>query len=113
MTNPGVGLDSLIESLLAKTRQGRVQWFATASPQAYSVAFSSSSVTIRKEPVTPIPDYILSIENADGEEIESCTVSWRTDPHYTSLEELFGGARRKATAVDETIAQINEELAEV
>ncbi|MYA49339.1 MAG: hypothetical protein F4045_07650 [Chloroflexi bacterium] len=113
MTTPGKGLDNLINSLLVKTREGRLPWFTTASPLSYSVAFSSSSVTIRRAGPTVFPDYVLSIQNDSGEEIETCTAFTRTDPRYSALEELFKYARRKATAVDETIAQIQEELAEV
>ena len=113
MTTPNTPIDGLINSLLTKTREGRVPWFATASTLEFSVAFSSSSVTIRSVPMHPIPDFILSIQNADGEEIESCTARFRHDPHYSLLEEMFGLARRKASAIDETIARIQAELTDV
>lgn len=113
MTNPNIELNGLIDSLLAKTRQGRVQWFATASPLTYGVAFSSSSVSIRSEKVATIPQYVLSIQNADGEEIESYRAGRLSDMHYPSLEELFMSARRRATGAEKTIARIQEELAKV
>lgn len=113
MTSPGTELGTLINSLLAKTREGRVKWFSTASALAYSVAFSSSAVTIRSDSSAVLPRYTLSVQNSDGQDIESFTSMMPGDDCYPSLEELFQLARRKATGAEKTIAQIQEELAKV
>jgi hypothetical protein len=113
MTNPSTELGGLINSLLAKTRESRLPWCATASALAYSVAFSSSAVTIRSDSSGVLPRYTLSVHNDDGDEIESFTSMMPGDQYYPSLEELFQLARRRATGAEKTIARIQEELARV
>ena len=113
MTTPSIELGGLINSLLAKSRESRVPWLATASALAYSVAFSSSAVTIRSDSSGIVPRYTLSIHNDEGEEIESFTSMMPGDNYYPSLEELFQLARRRATGAEKTIARIQEELAKV
>ena len=117
-------LRGLVESLLAKARKGRLNWFSAASSSAYAVAFPSSAVTIRGHANFGAPGaYTLTILNSGGEEVTSISthdapfpnattvVMAEGETHAAMLEELFELAHRKATAAEETIARVQAELA--
>ena len=111
--DPGENLGALINTLLDKTRNGRLEWASTPLSGAYSVSFPMHSVTIRRIGSGILPNYTLTILNSIGEEIESFTSMMPGDDYYPSMEETFNQARRKAMAADEAIAQIQAELAKV
>lgn len=110
---PDKQLGTLIDTLLEKTRNGRLNWAATPLTNAYSVVFPMHSVTIRRIGSGILPDYALAILDSAGEEIDFLTATAAEGTRRSSLEELFSLARRKAMAADEAIAQIQAELAKV
>ncbi|MDE2838885.1 MAG: hypothetical protein OXL97_15465 [Chloroflexota bacterium] len=111
--DPDKNLGALIDTLVDKTRNGRLEWSSTPLTSAYNVTFPVHSVTVRRIGSGILPNYALTIQNSLGEEIESFTSMIPGDSYYASLEELFNRARRKAMAADEAIAQIQAELAKV
>lgn len=115
-------LQELVKSLLAKTREGRLEWVMAASPFAYSVAFPNSSVTVRRNDARGASDlYAISIYNDKGEEVDSFSAAVFHKPFESMLnagmgrllQGLFDLARRKALGADETISEIRKELARV
>ncbi len=111
--DPDEQIGGLINTLLEKTRNGRLEWVSTPLSSAYNVLIPTYSITIRRIGSGILPNYTLAILNSVGEEIESYTANPPQGLHYSSLEEIFNRARRKAMRADETIAQIQAELAKV
>ena len=111
--DPDQNFGELINTLLEKTRHGRLAWASTPVSGAYDVAFPQHSIIVRRIGSGTLPQYSVTLMNSVGEEIKSFTSTMPGDNYYPTLEKIFCCARRQATATDEAITQIQEALAKV
>ena len=106
-------LARLTAALLDKTQAEKVIWEPTASENVYLANFSKYAVSVRLVPYDEtIPDYVLSLLNEDGVDIETKTARRKGEENYEELEQLFNLARRSAYNVEEGIDTILEALEE-
>lgn len=111
--DPDQNFGELINALLEKTRRGRLAWASTPVSGAYNVAFLRHSITVRRVGSRTSPQYSVALLNSAREEIKSFLSTMPGGLYYSTLEEIFHCACRKAMAADEAIAQIQAELAKV
>ena len=109
--DPDQKFGELINTLLEKTRHGRLAWASTPVSGAYNVAFPQHSITVRRVGSRTLPQYSVTLLNSAREEIKSFSSTMPGDPYYPTLEEIFRYACRQAMAADEAIAQVQAELA--
>ena len=105
---------AIATKLLERTRKGDVGWSDTADEDAFTVAYPTYSVSLRKiSPTYPVslgtippvmaPNYyVLSVRNAYGSEIESLPIRLSEDG-FETLRDLFQLAKRIALKADEVL----------
>ena len=116
MTNPKMA--RLLARLVEKTDQGKVSWEETEQTDVYQAAFPGYSVRISYREATGLlalgtTDYLLSIFNEDGTQIdEASDVDLKSDysDSFNRMKKLHEDARRKALGVDEALDKILAEL---
>jgi hypothetical protein len=103
----------LIDELLSKTDQGRLQWQETAEPGSFQVSFPNYSVIISQESNPPLPQnwrYRLRILNAEGRGVDWFSDYDLGDDYKARMADLYERARRQALGAEKAIDEILDVL---
>lgn len=104
-------LARLTAVLLDKTKAGKVVWESITAGDEYIAEFSKYGVSVSRVSIrNSVPEYVLSLVNEDGDDIETKRESQRSNGDYDKLEQLFNLARRAADNVEEGLDSILEAL---
>lgn len=110
----------LVERLLDKTKQGKLEWRETVDTNRFRLSFSDSGLEIYSKGRQGQfeDDYIISMINAEGSVVDAFSdvdlnqsevvapdVSW-----YSKMMELHSLAKRRALGSDEVLDTILNEL---
>ncbi len=94
----------LPETILAKTREGKLPWERLSSG-GYYTTIGRSTITIDYQQNSSL--IFLRITNEEGLVVETFSSRDRSD---TTLEDTYELARRQALRVDETLSDIKRRL---
>jgi hypothetical protein len=96
---------TLISRLLARSREGKVAWEATAEEGTYQAAFPQYSVKVFAREGQEGVDYVLQVADDKGQVIDEIS-----DPDFPdqlqNMRELFNHARSTALGVDRALHSI-------
>lgn len=102
----GEKIPILVDSLLARSQEGELEWKTTSNPLTYLLTLKDSSIAITKD-ITHIE---LVFRNEKGEVVRTVVIHTGTDSFYKKAAELFDLARKKATNSDDIIDRILKQL---
>jgi hypothetical protein len=110
-------IHDLVQRLIDRTDEGKVNWEITADKGIYQAAFPNYSVrlfTRRNYGYDDSVDYVMTIHDETGEMIDEITdVGLRDsgfDDAYKRMVHLYNEARRKAVGVEKVIDDLLSEL---
>jgi hypothetical protein len=115
-TNPRLGeqiarLGELIESLVEKTRAGRLRWKPTASESTFATAFGGEyGLVIAQASLRSGPVYYLFLRDAEDRELFSISSLDTKIPVAAELPVLYELARRQALDVDKKVDELLRKL---
>jgi hypothetical protein len=110
----------LVDQLLDKSRQGRLDWQETPSDESFAVSFSGNSIAI--EPLQRRAGYLIRIINSSGtvvdqfhdetldETEEAPNPPFRSNKWFAKMRDLYDLARRTALGSEEILDEILGEL---
>jgi hypothetical protein len=104
----------LVESLLEKTRSGKLIW-SELGANSFQAMISENSVTIERRRGG---DFVLTFRNADGVAVETLAARDQTftEPEiltgeaYIMVKDLYELVRRQALRADEFLREIKRKL---
>lgn len=112
-------LTALVDRLIDRTEDGKVDWEPTETDGEFLAAFPSYAVRLHKRPNRQSPsqdDYIVTIYDDFGAVVESVDdMQLREqgmDDPYGRLKVMYEKVRRKAMGVDEAIDQLLDFLSD-
>ena len=97
--------ETLIHKLLERSKEGKVEWEATAVEGVYQAAFPHYSVKVYSEPSQEGMDYVLQIADEEGvviDEVRDTDFSGE----YNNMRELFNCARSSGLGLDRALDSI-------
>ena len=98
----------ILQTLVAKSREGEVAWETTRSSSKFLSIYSSVSITIESDE-TPPEFYSLGVLNDNGVEVDSIQFT-ESDNYYLIAKELYGLARRKALGIEDLLDTLLNEI---
>jgi hypothetical protein len=94
----------LVEALIEKTLQGKLQWMETADEETFLAAIKGErTITIQRDWGKEAGEsfFLVKVHGVDGK--EAFSFSSGTDPMFNNLDRLYDLAMRQARRVDENI----------
>ena len=111
---------ALVKKIDEKSIAGRVDWEKTVSDEEFQASLPSFVIRVRREyHNSPEPDYVISLVDRNGTELESFDDSYvsrilkgiySNENGYIYMERIFKSAKRRALGVDRAIDSIIDEL---
>lgn len=110
---------SLVNKIDKKTAAGDLSWEKTVSDQEFQANLASFVIRIRLEMQGPEPDYILTLVDKSGVELETISDvylsgllknTFSAETGFTLMERIFKSAKRKALGLDKIIDKLISEL---
>lgn len=101
----------LVEKLIHRTKEGKVNWKSTANEDEFIVFFNdfSLSIYISRVGFGPVSHVVISLRDDTGKEIDRFDLD-DEDEHYEMVMNLHSSARRKALRIDDALHTIMSEL---
>lgn len=113
----------LIDSLLAKTEAGKIEWKKTAKPNAFQISFPHYSIMLEHKerfqqqeiPIikTNSSEYIIVILDSEGRGVDFFTDRDLNNEYQERLAEIHQQARRQALGADKALDEILNALKDV
>ena len=110
-------IHALVQKLIERTNQGKVNWEPTANAGTFQAAFPSYSVHIFKHKnfdYDQTEDYFITLHDQEGEMIDEISDNQLKDTGfenaYQRVAHLYNEARRKAMGVNQVIDDLLSQL---
>ena len=101
-------ISDIVQKLVIRSVQGRVDWQKTVDENAYFARFSNASVSINK---SSFQGYSLKIRNQEGRDlVELSEQDDKGRECQAQLKELYNHARSIALGVDSQLDKLLQEL---
>lgn len=109
---------SLVQQVLARTQEGKLEWEETAQEGKYQVSFPKYTITIstRGTQDPDVVDYVLGIHNQDGTLIDRVTdpeLQDQVDGAYAMMSEIFNTARGQALGIEQALDELLNSLSKL
>lgn len=105
-------ITEVFQKLVQRTNEGKVLWKSASDSRTFVAVVGNNSAMISHDDF--LESKILTIFNSDGVVIETLDGGFPSDIELTAgLKDLYEQARHIALGVDETLAELLEELEKV
>lgn len=112
----------ILDKLLEKTEEGKLEWEKTANRNTFLVVLEDSSISVSLnfdsvfEFISPIEIYTFDFRNGNGDIVESIDISnpdvtVKPAREFEKAKKIFALARNQPIKVDQTVDRILEQLA--
>jgi len=101
---------SILDRLIAKSRNRELDWKEGVFPQSFQVSFPNYSLTLGPQFRGNTKDYVVTILNSEGTAIDEFSDVDLGDGYFAQMDELYQSARRQALGVDKALDEILQEL---
>lgn len=108
----------LVERLIERTKEGKINWESTANPNIYLAVLSDSSISIEPKMVNKsefigfnfAPHYVFDLRNENGDVVESIIVTKKNAEMFQKAEQIYELARDQSLMDDPIVDRILEQL---
>lgn len=103
-------LRTIVEALIARSKEDEVNWRATSSDSEYSLFLDQSTITIERVPSFSVPSHVLRVYNENGDlSLELYSNQLNVEEDFL-LQQLYDSASESFRHVNKTLQSIVGEL---
>lgn len=102
--------EEVVQLLLARTREGKINWSTSGSSGEYAVRFNDFVLTVTQGRGYEHEHWVgIRLYDEAGQKIDNMAVT-EHEEGYKLLQTLYENARRKAKRIDEALETIKQKL---